>query len=82
MWSLKRKKSVPFWDHGWRLIDTFIREIETDPYSLDYDLERVPFFVVSCGSCGKQRTLNETEFTHFRQYFNVKLPEVSADESA
>ncbi|MEK5395957.1 hypothetical protein [Paenibacillus sp. FSL K6-2859] len=82
MWPFKRKKSVPCCDHGWRLIDTFIREIDTDPYSLDYDMERVPFFVVSCALCGKQRTLNETEFAHFRQYFNVKLPEVTTNGTA
>lgn len=79
MWPFKRK---PAHEHEWRLDDTFIRTIETDPYSLDYDLERVPFFVVKYAACDKQRTLNETEFAHFRNYFNVKMMEVSPDGAA
>lgn len=82
MWPFKRKKYVPFCDHDWRLADTFIRAIETNPYSREYCLERAPFFVVKCAACGKQRTLNETEFAHFRQYFNVKITEVSTDGAA
>jgi len=77
MWPFKRKSAQPFCDHDWWLVDTFIRAIDTDPFSFDYDMERVPFFIVKCAACHKQRTLNETEFAHFRQYFNIKLTEVS-----
>lgn len=82
MWPFKRTKSVPFCDHDWRLFDTFIRPVQANVLAPDFCLERVSFFTVKCATCGKQRTFNEKEFAHFRKYFNIKMPEVSADESA
>lgn len=84
MWPFKRKVTQPvrFCDHDWRLADTFIRAFETNPYSLDFDLTRAPFFVVKCATCDRQRTLNEEDFAHFRKYFNVKLTGVADDGTA
>ncbi|OMC96256.1 hypothetical protein MKX34_24135 [Paenibacillus sp. FSL R5-0636] len=72
MWPFKHK---PAHEHEWRLDDMFMKPGRIDP-------RLHAFFVIQCTTCDKQRTLTEDDFTNFRQYFNVKLPEVSADESA
>ncbi|MNM98520.1 hypothetical protein D3C81_1110520 [compost metagenome] len=72
MWPFKRM--APH-EHEWRLEDTFMRQVHVDPRPR-------AFFIVQCATCGKGRTFNETEFAHFRKYFNVKITEVSDDETA
>ncbi|ETT64890.1 hypothetical protein BSK66_07720 [Paenibacillus odorifer] len=77
MWPFKRTKSVPFCDHDWRLNDT--RLVYTSVGSIvDVD----DFYTVVCVKCHKKREMDRFDFAHLRRHFNVKMPEVTADESA
>lgn len=73
MWPFKRKPSPHCCEHEWRLTDTFVKPL---------GCARYVFFVIACSHCETTRTYREEDFAHFRKYFNVKLTEVTIDESA
>lgn len=78
MWPFKRK-FVPAHVclHEWHFVDTRLDYVNA---CVGIDVEDL--YTIACVKCGRKRELDRFEFAHFRKYFNVKLPEVSADGAA